>query len=91
MRIYNNLKKKIMSFGGIFKDKNDINEKSVVGFMSFAVMVLAAIVDLATGYVWKDLIINEFIYNSFLVVTLGCFGIAGAEKIFGNNNNKENE
>ena len=91
MKIYNNLKKKIMAFGGIFKDKNDINEKSVVGFMSFAVMVLAAIVDLATGYVGKDLIINEFIYNSFLVVTLGCFGIAGAEKIFGNNNNKENE
>ena len=53
-------------------------------------MVLAAVVDLATGYMGKDLIINEFIYNSFLVVTLGCFGIAGAEKIFGNNN-KEKE
>ena len=90
MRIYNNLKKKIMAFGGIFKDKNDINEKSVVGFMSFAVMVLAAVVDLATGYVGKDLIINEIIYNSFLIVTLGCFGIAGAEKIFGKDNN-ENE
>ena len=90
MKIYNNLKKKIMAFGQIFKDKNDINEKSVVGFMSFAVMVLAAVVDLATGYVGKDFIINEFIYNSFLVVTLGCFGIAGAEKIFGNNN-KEKE
>ena len=84
-----NLKEKIMAFGQIFKDKNDINEKSVVGFMSFAVMVLAAVVDLATGYVGKDLIINEFIYNSFLIVTLGCFGIAGAEKIFGKKNNDE--
>ena len=90
MKIYNNLKKKIMAFGSIFKDKNDINEKSVVGFLSFAVMVLADVVDLATGYMGKDLIINEFIYNSFLIVTLGCFGIAGAEKIFAKDNN-ENE
>ena len=28
----------------------------------------------------KDLVINEFIYNSFVFVTLGCFGIAGLEK-----------
>ena len=84
MKMYNSLKEKMMAFGDIFKDKNDINEKSVVGFMSFAVMVIAAILDLATGYVGKDLVINEFIYNSFVIITLGCFGIAGAEKIFGN-------
>jgi len=28
----------------------------------------------------KDLVVNEFIYNSFLFVTLGSFGIAGLEK-----------
>ena len=84
MKMYNYLKEKIMAFKEIFKDNNDINEKSVVGFASFAVMVIAAIVDLATGYVGKDLVINEFIYNSFLIITLGCFGIAGIEKIFVN-------
>ena len=83
MKICNCLKEKLMAFRDIFKDKNDINEKSVVGFASFAVMVIAAVVDLATGYVGKDLVINEFIYNSFVIITLGCFGIAGAEKIFG--------
>lgn len=67
----------------IFKDKNDINEKSVIGFLSFAVMVIFAVVDLATGYLGKDLVINEFIYNSFVLITLGSLGIAGAEKIFG--------
>tara|TARA_B100001939_G_C16453026_1_gene409707 strand:- start:284 stop:496 length:213 start_codon:yes stop_codon:yes gene_type:complete len=65
----------------IFKDKNDINEKSVVGFASFAIMTLFAIADLLTGYVGKDLVINEFIYNSFVIITLGCFGIAAVEKI----------
>ena len=38
------------------------------------------IVDLVTGYFGKDLIINEFIYDSFVFVVLGCFGISGIEK-----------
>ena len=79
----NYLKNKWMAFRDIFKDENDINEKSVVGFLSFAVMVIFAIVDLATGYLGKDLVINEFIYDSFLYITLGSFGIAEAGKIFG--------
>ena len=69
-----------MAFKDIFKDENDINEKSVVGFSAFAIMVLFAIVDLTTGYFGKDLVINEAIYNSFVFVTLGSFGIAGLEK-----------
>ena len=39
----------------LFKDSNDINEKSVVGFASFVIMVLFAILDLVTGYFGKDL------------------------------------
>jgi hypothetical protein len=58
-----------MAFKDIFKDENDINEKSVVGFASFVIMVLFAIADLTTGYFGKDLVINEFVYNSFVIVT----------------------
>ena len=76
------LKHKWMAFKDIFKEKNDISEESVIGFMSFAVMVLFALADIVTGYLGKDLIVQEFIYNSFLIITLGCFGIAGIEKIF---------
>jgi hypothetical protein len=36
--------------------------------------------DVVTGAFGKDLLINEFTYNSFLIVTLGSFGIAGIEK-----------
>jgi hypothetical protein len=85
----NLIKRKIMAFKEIFKDQNDINEKSVIGFMSFAVMVIFAIVDLVTGYLGKDLVINEFIYDSFTLITLGCFGIAGLEKIFGKKEDKQ--
>ena len=67
----------------IFKDENDYNEKSIIGFASFAVMTLFAVVDLATGIVGKDLVINDMVYNSFVFITLGSFGIAGAEKSMG--------
>ena len=66
----------------LFKDKNEINEKNVVGFASFVVMVLFAVADLLTSVIAdKDLIINEVVYNSFVWVTLGCFGISSFEKV----------
>jgi len=72
-----------MGFTDIFKDDNDINEKSVVGFASFAIMILVMLIDIVTGWFGHDLVVNEFIYNSFTVVTLGCFGISGIEKFAG--------
>ena len=65
-----------MKFSEIFKDNNDINEKSIVGFSSFAVMVVFALVDILTGVFGKELAIQEYIYNSFLLITLGSFGIS---------------
>ena len=50
----------------LFKDHNEINEKSIIGFVSFFIMVVFACADLLTGYFGKDLVINEFIYNSFV-------------------------
>jgi len=64
----------------LFKDNNDINEKSVVGFLSFAMMIIALFVDLVTGWMGKELLINEYIFNGFLVITLGSFGIASVDK-----------
>ena len=64
----------------IFKNDNEWNEKTVVGFIAFIVMVCFALLDLITGYVGKDLVINETIYDSFTWVVIGCFGIAGVEK-----------
>ncbi len=76
---------KLKDFYTIFKDSNDWNEKSIVGFCSFVIMVLFAITDLVTGYFGKDLVINEYIYNSFLWIVLGSFGIDSAQKVFGKN------
>ena len=71
----------------LFQNKNDINEKNVIGFISFTIMVLFAITDLITGIAFMgyvgdgELVINDTIYNSFVMVTLGCFGISAFEKI----------
>jgi len=78
-----------MAFKDIFKDKNDYNEKSIVGFASFVVMVVFAVADLVTGYVGDDLVINEFIYQSFVWIVLGSFGIAEAGKVLGGGKKEE--
>lgn len=67
-------------FKDLFDDDNNINEKSVVGFAAFGVMVIAIAVDLVTGYMGKELLINEYIFNGFLTITLGSFGIASVDK-----------
>ena len=72
-----------MSWKEIFKDDNKYNEKSIIGFLAFLIMVIVMLADVITGWVGKDLVINETIYDSFTWVVLGCFGIAGLEKFSG--------
>tara|TARA_R110002012_G_scaffold54730_4_gene140076 strand:- start:25973 stop:26188 length:216 start_codon:yes stop_codon:yes gene_type:complete len=64
----------------IFKDSNDWNEKAIIGFIAFVIMCLVMMLDLITGWAGYDLVINEFVYDSFVWVVLGCFGISGVEK-----------
>ena len=67
-------------FRELFDDNNTINEKSVVGFIAFMMMVIALDVDLVTGYLGKELLINEFIFDGFMVIVLGSFGIGSVDK-----------
>lgn len=71
------------SFGALFRDENDINEKSIIGFISFGLMTVFGICDLITAFMGQDLVISDTIYTSFVVVTLGAFGISEAGKAFG--------
>lgn len=73
----------------VFKDNNDVNEKNVIGVLSFVIMTIFAVADIVTGTLGQGLVVNEFIYNSFMVLVLGAFGISGVEKIFGNKNAKQ--
>lgn len=85
-----NQKKVENFFKKMFMDDNDINEKSVVGFSSFIMMVVCFVVDIVTGAMGKQLHINEFIYDGFLWITLGAFGIASVDKYLTSKNKNEN-
>jgi hypothetical protein len=64
----------------LFDDNNSINEKAVVGFITFFMLVVALGVDLITGYLGNPLVLNEFIFDGFMVIVLGSFGIASVDK-----------
>ncbi len=67
-------------FKQLFNDDNQINEKSFVGFIAFVCMVIALFVDLITGWLGQELLINEFIFDGFMVIVLGSFGIGSIDK-----------
>jgi len=78
-------------FSSLFKDSNDINEKSFIGFLAFTMMVVFAVADIITGSLGKELVIQEFIFNSFLWLTLGCFGISSVDKFINKKADKDSE
>jgi hypothetical protein len=78
-------------FSQLFDDDNSINEKSVVGFIAFLMLVIALAVDLITGAYGKPLLINKFIFDGFMVIVLGSFGIASVDKWINKKNDKNEE
>jgi ABC-type uncharacterized transport system permease subunit len=73
----------------LFDDSNTINEKSVVGFTAFMMMVITLIADITTGLMGKEMPIHEFVFDGFMVIVLGAFGIASVDKFI--NKRKGNE
>jgi hypothetical protein len=80
-------------FKQLFDDNNTINEKAVVGFIAFVMLCISLAVDLITGYFGNPLLINEFIFDGFMVLVLGSFSIASVDKWMNkkekNNKNEE--
>ena len=64
----------------LFDDSNTVNEKSVVGFTAFLMMVITLIADIVTGIMGKNMPIHEFVFDGFMVIVLGAFGIASVDK-----------
>jgi cytochrome b len=69
-------------FRELISDDNNINEQAFVGVISFFAMVFVLLVDVVTGILSKELIIKEFIFDGFMLLTLGAFGITTAGRIF---------
>ena len=69
-------------FRELISEDNAINEQAFVGVISFFAMVFVLLVDVVTGILSKELIIKEFIFDGFMLMTLGAFGITTAGRIF---------
>jgi hypothetical protein len=67
-------------FHQLFDDNNSINEKSVVGFIAFVMLCLAFLVDIITGYFGEEFVVNKVVFDGFMVLVLGSFGIASIDK-----------
>lgn len=67
----------------LFRDDNSINEKSIIGFMAFLMMVVTLSIDIYTGVKGYEMPIHEFVFNGFLYITIGALGIASIDKIWG--------
>jgi len=70
-------------FMDLFLDDNDVNEKAIIGFIAFFMLIVFAGCDLVTAFWGKDLIISDTIFTSLVVITLGAFGISEAGRAFG--------
>jgi len=76
-------------FKNLFDDSNTINEKSVVGFTAFLMMVVTLLADIVTGIMGKTMPIHEFVFDGFMVIVLGAFGIASVDKFINKRKGKE--
>jgi hypothetical protein len=64
----------------LFNDDNSINEKAVVGFIAFIMMVITLVTDIITGVLGREMPIHQFIFDGFMIIVLGAFGIASIDK-----------
>ena len=71
-------------FRELVSDNNHINEQAFVGVVAFFAMVFILIVDVVTGTMGRELVIKEFIFDGFMILTLGAFGITTAGRVLGN-------
>jgi hypothetical protein len=84
-------------FRELISDDNHINEQAFVGVVAFFAMVFILVVDVITGILSKELIIKEFVFDGFMILTLGAFGITTAGRILSlkkknkDENNKDSE
>lgn len=85
---------RVMKFLNLFKVNNDIDEKNVVGFLAMVVFVVISIAEVVLNIFGIQYTTNPVIYESFLWIILGSFGISaignGAQSLFRGSSRRDN-
>jgi hypothetical protein len=64
----------------IFRDDNEWNEKSIIGFIAFMFLLMILFLDLIFAICDDKLELSKHIYDILLWLIIGCFGISGLQK-----------
>lgn len=75
----------------VFNDDNDINEKNIIGLIAFTVVVVFGITDLVMGIMGLAFIYNVPIFNAFVYITLGAFGLGEVKNAIGCINSRRHD
>jgi hypothetical protein len=78
-------------FRQLISDDNNINERSFVGIISLFAMLLSLIVNLISDCLGHKVIVENFIFDGFMVLTIASFGISMTGKIFENIKQKKDD
>ena len=70
-----------MSWKNIFRDDNEFNEKSIIGFIAFMILCVLFFIDFVFTIGGNIYEIDDSIYDTLLWIIIGCFGISGIEKL----------
>jgi hypothetical protein len=68
-------------FKELISDNNSLNEQAFVGIVSFFAMVFILFTDVVTGIFGNELVIKSYIFDGFMLLTLGSFGISTVGKV----------
>lgn len=64
----------------IFRDDNEWNEKSIIGFIAFMFLLMVLFLDLIFAICDDKLELSKHTYDILLWLIIGCFGISGLQK-----------
>lgn len=64
----------------IFRDDNEWNEKSIIGFVAFMFLLVILFIDVVFAISDNELELSKNVYDILLWLVIGCFGISGIQK-----------
>ena len=79
-----------MPFKDVFRKSNDFNEKTIIGYLSFIVIVITLFAHIIGGLTGNVLPLLVFIFEAFMWVTIGSFFPDVIEKFAFINRKKDN-
>jgi hypothetical protein len=81
----------IKFFRELLCDKNSLNEKTFIGLCAFLLIIIIFFCDIITGFMGKEIIIHEFIFDGIMFIVIAAFFGTSLDKWIGSKNKNKNK